>query len=168
MGNDAKDPFEEAMAHLGLAPDRGEREEEPGAEDAELFQEAMERLEGPGDPLNREKGSTQQRTSVNSLRGLRRLVRKKVIQPGESLDLHQMTKEQALRATRSFLVRAQKQGHQLVKIVCGRGLHSTDGAVLPDALDGWLKREVAEHVTLVMIAPREDGGEGARYVLLRS
>ena len=78
-----------------------------------------------------------------------------------------MTREQALRATRAFLRRARGQDHQLVTIICGRGLHSRDGSVLPAALDQWLKEGLQQHVALTIPALRDDGGQGARYVLLK-
>ena len=166
MPNDPKDSFEEAMAQMGLEPKGASEDREE--EDMRLFEEALMALE-PGGAEEACPGSQEtHRATVHSLRGLRRLIRQGALSPQATLDLHQMTRDQALRATAAFLSRSRRDGHQLVRIICGRGLHSRDGAVLPDALDGWLSKDVSEHITLAMPAPGNDGGEGARYVLLRS
>ena len=166
MTNEPKDPFEEAMAEMGLGPTEASRDRED--EERALFEAVMANGAGVAptaspEPTEDETG----KTPVNSARGLRRLIRQGSLQPTQTLDLHQMTREEALRATTSFLARSRREGHQLVRIICGRGIHSREGAVLPDALDGWLKNQLAEHVTLSMPALGNDGGSGARYVLLR-
>ena len=166
MTNDPKDPFEEAMAQMGLTPEDASQDREDA--DWALFEEAMASTDTPERGEDPVASQSRPRAAVHSPRGLRRLIRQGVLSPAETLDLHQMTREQALRATGAFLSRSRREGHQLVRVICGRGLHSKDGAVLPGALDGWLKGALSEHVTLSMPAPGNDGGEGARYVLLRS
>ena len=168
MGNGPGDLFEEAMAHMGVDTD-GQREaqERLAEEEARLFEETMEGLVATPEARTDEGSETETPVTVHSPSGLKRLVRQGSLRSQATLDLHQMTRVQALRATRAFLVSARKDGHQMVTIICGRGLHSRDGAVLPDALDQWLNADLAQHVTLAMPALGDDGGQGARYVVLR-
>lgn len=51
------------------------------------------------------------------------------------LDLHGMTASEAQRRTEYFLQNCRHQGLQQVRIVTGKGLHSTGEAVLPAAVE---------------------------------
>ena len=173
MGNDAEETFEEAMARLGMGEGADRLRE---AED-QLFEQAFEDLVEAPDPEVRPGGGEDpaketedrgDRRTVQSARGLRRMVKTGEIGPGATLDLHRMTRLKARRAVGAFLSQSRVQGHQLVTIICGQGLHSQGDAVLPQALDQWLRDDFSHHVVLVMNAPRTDGGQGARYVLLKT
>jgi DNA-nicking Smr family endonuclease len=82
------------------------------------------------------------------------------------LDLHGMTRAAAHRALRRALADAIEAGVRCVLVVHGRGNRSESGAVLRDALPGWLAEEPhGAHV--LAFAAAEDRRAGATYVLLR-
>ena len=55
------------------------------------------------------------------------------------LDLHGARVPEALGELERFLARAEQQGAEEVRIVCGKGRHSPGGVgVLRDAVPGWL------------------------------
>ena len=98
-------------------------------------------------------------------RELRKLRRGSYI-PGRRLDLHGMSSRAAVAAVERF-VAASRRGFRCVAIVHGRGLHS-DGnvAVLRNDVRALLRRHPA--VLAYADAPRDAGGSGAVFVLLRS
>lgn len=85
--------------------------------------------------------------------------------PGRRLDLHGLTKTAALREVTQFLDSVHR-AFRCVVIVHGRGLHSAGNIAV-------LRAEVRAHlrahrdVLAYTDAPRDDGGSGAVYVLLR-
>jgi len=85
--------------------------------------------------------------------------------PGRRLDLHGMTRTAAASATRRFL-EANRGAFRCVAIVHGRGLHSNGRAVIK----GDVRALLREHPSVLAYsdAPRDDGGSGAVYVLLRA
>ncbi len=88
------------------------------------------------------------------------------LKPAESLDLHGLTREEALNRTSAFLGHATRQGWSAVVIVTGKGLHSQTGPVLRQAIVQLL----ADSPQLVLEwarAPRQYGGAGALVVFLR-
>jgi DNA-nicking Smr family endonuclease len=98
-------------------------------------------------------------------RELRKLRRGQYV-PGRRLDLHGLTRKDALAEAAAF-VEINRQAYRCVAIVHGRGLHSAGNtAVVRDAVRGFLREHPA--VLAYTDAPRDDGGSGAVYVLLRS
>lgn len=97
-------------------------------------------------------------------RELRKLRRGQYV-PGRRLDLHGLTSKAALRQVGSF-IEANRRAYRCVAIVHGRGLHSTGKAVLRADVRALLRSHRA--VLAYSDAPRDDGGSGAVYVLLRS
>jgi len=88
------------------------------------------------------------------------------LQPGGELDLHGLTRDEALVRTRAFLAHAARQGWPVVLLVTGKGLHSSEGPVLRRAVE----RLLAETQGLVLEwgeAPRRFGGAGALAVFVR-
>jgi DNA-nicking Smr family endonuclease len=88
--------------------------------------------------------------------------------PDREVDLHGLR----ARAARERLVRelesAHRAGARCVGVIHGRGLHSESGAVLREALPGWLQQPPLAELTLAFArAPRALGGPGATLVLLR-
>lgn len=88
--------------------------------------------------------------------------------PEREIDLHSL----ASRAARSALERAlaEAQAHDLrcVLVIHGRGARSPEGAVLREALPGWLQGPaLADRVMAFASAPPDLGGQGATLVLLR-
>lgn len=83
---------------------------------------------------------------------------------GRRLDLHGFTSRNAVAATLRFIETAH-QGYRCVAIVHGRGNHSAGRAVLKEDVRALLRSHRA--VLAYTDAPRDDGGSGAVYVLLR-
>jgi len=97
---------------------------------------------------------------------LRRLSGGKIDANAE-LDLHGMTRGDALDALDDFVGNALSEGMRVLGIVHGRGLHSSsDGPVLKQAAYDWLRNgSLAGHVLAVVPHPRSGGG--SCLVLLR-
>jgi len=85
--------------------------------------------------------------------------------PGRRLDLHGLTSKAAIREVEGF-IEASQRAYRCVAIVHGRGLHSSGKAVLRAEVRALLRSHPA--VLAYTDAPRDDGGSGAVYVLLRS
>jgi len=96
-----------------------------------------------------------------------RRVRKGEVLPQATLDLHGRRKNEALNDLDGFLRENQKLGHDVVRIVTGRGLHSADLGVLREMVPVLLRRRWPNAVREVIPAPAALGGEGALVVLLR-
>lgn len=88
------------------------------------------------------------------------------LKPAAELDLHGLTRDEALSRTRTFLAHASRQGWPVVVIVTGKGLHSSEGPVLRRAVEQLLaaSRELVVEWTE---APRRLGGAGALAVFVR-
>ncbi len=91
-----------------------------------------------------------------------RLLRKP---PEEHLDLHGLTREEAERRLDRFIKEAVRRGREKVLIIHGKGNHSSEGAVLREAVQDYLR---ASPLAGERGNPgRELGGSGATWVLLR-
>jgi DNA-nicking Smr family endonuclease len=88
------------------------------------------------------------------------------VQPAGELDLHGLTRDEALNRTRAFLGHAARQGWPVVLIVTGKGLHSSDGPVLRRAVERLLD-DARDLVLEWGVAPRRYGGAGALVVFVR-
>jgi DNA-nicking Smr family endonuclease len=95
-----------------------------------------------------------------------RALRRGAIEADDELDLHGLSRAQAHAALRRFLREAIEAGARCVLIVHGRGLRSSAGPVLRDALPGWLGEEPHGPRVLAFAAAEAKRG-GATYVLLR-
>lgn len=84
------------------------------------------------------------------------------------LDLHGMDLARATEELEQFLRQAVALGHCCVRIVHGRGKHSSsEPAVLKQHVTRWLSsRKMSRHVVAFASARWTDGGGGAVYVLL--
>lgn len=89
------------------------------------------------------------------------------LQPAGELDLHGLSRDEALVRTHAFLAQAARQGWQTVVIVTGKGLHSPEGPVLRQAVEQLLGR-ARELVLEWGEAPRRFGGAGALVVFVRT
>lgn len=96
-----------------------------------------------------------------------RQVKRGVVSVGHQLDLHGLTREEALAALPRFLQSARKKGQQAVLIITGKGNHSAEEPVLQQAVASWLRDAGREMVLEFAPAPREMGGSGAYVVFLR-
>ena len=88
------------------------------------------------------------------------------LRPEAELDLHGLTVDEAVAKVRFFLQNATFQEFQAVLIITGRGLHSSDGPVLREAVTKLLG-QLREQVLEWGMAPRRYGGDGALVVFLR-
>lgn len=106
------------------------------------------------------------RTSNGYRTGRASLGRLKAMRPEAELDLHGVTGSEARSLVEAFLRAAVDKRMMKVRIVHGRGLHSSDGkAVLKEVV-----REVLERSPLVRAhgnPPPAEGGSGAVWVILQ-
>jgi DNA-nicking Smr family endonuclease len=83
------------------------------------------------------------------------------------LDLHGLTRDEALIEMPRFLRTAQMRGQTAVLVITGKGYNSTAEPVLQQAVAAWLRDAGRELVVEFAPAPREMGGSGAYVVFLR-
>ncbi len=83
------------------------------------------------------------------------------------IDLHGLTLSEAEEAIIQFFKRALTMRYSCVKIIHGRGLKSSRGPVLKDALIKWLQGPFRKLILTYVTARDCDGGLGATYVLLK-
>lgn len=100
---------------------------------------------------------------ANRLRQLKR----GVICVNRQLDLHGLTREEALEALPRFLQSALNHGEKAVLVITGKGNNSPVEPVLQQAVAGWLRDAGKKLVVEYAPAPREMGGSGAFVVFLR-
>jgi DNA-nicking Smr family endonuclease len=99
----------------------------------------------------------------NRLRQLKR----GIIQLDRQLDLHGLSREEALEALAPFLQTARTAGEKGVLVITGKGMHSVDGPVLQQVVTSWLRDQGRELITEYAPAPQELGGNGAFIIFLR-
>jgi DNA-nicking Smr family endonuclease len=96
-----------------------------------------------------------------------RQVKRGIVSVSHQLDLHGLTREEALEALPRFLHSAQKKGQKAVLVITGKGNHSPEEPVLHQAVASWLRDAGRKSVLEFAPAPREMGGNGAYVVFLR-
>lgn len=96
-----------------------------------------------------------------------RQVKRGVVSVNHQLDLHGLTRDEALEALPRFLHSAQKKGQKAVLVITGKGNHSPEEPVLHQAVASWLRDAGRAIVLEFAPAPREMGGSGAYVVFLR-
>ena len=101
--------------------------------------------------------------SGNRLKQLKR----GVITVDHQLDLHGLTRDEALAALPRFLRSARLKGQIAALVITGKGLNSPGEPVLQQAIAAWLRDTGRELVIEYAPAPREMGGSGAFIVFLR-
>ncbi|TLM59322.1 MAG: DNA mismatch repair protein MutS [Deltaproteobacteria bacterium] len=117
------------------------------------------------DPVPGEKAPAGDAPPVARPRRTRQLARG-ALRPAATLDLHGLTRDEAVARARTFLAGAVRQGWPLVVIVTGKGLHSQEGPVLRRAVETLLGNS-RDLVLEWAAAPRHLGGAGALAVFLR-
>jgi len=135
------------------------------ASEQQLFLEAINGLkldvkfhnETPAEPLPAKAGSSSRMKQL----------RRGTIRLDYELDLHGLTKDEAIDALNSFIKGAHRREQKAVLVITGRGNHSPDEPVLKSAVDKWLREKGTEMVVEFFSAPRQMGGEGAIVVFLR-
>lgn len=96
-----------------------------------------------------------------------RQVKRGIVSVDYQLDLHGLTREEALLALSRFLLSARQKGQKAALIITGKGNHSAEEPVLHQAVASWLRDAGRDLVVEYAPAPREMGGGGAFVVFLR-
>jgi DNA-nicking Smr family endonuclease len=105
---------------------------------------------------------------LKSLSGNRlKQMKRGVISVDYQLDLHGLTREEALTELPRFLRTARMKGQTAVLVITGKGYNSAGEPVLQQAVAAWLRDAGRELVVEFAPAPREMGGSGAFVVFLR-
>lgn len=102
--------------------------------------------------------------SCNRMRQLRR----GTIRIDYELDLHGLTRDEAVDALEAFIGGAYRRGQQAVLIITGKGNNSPGGPVLKGAVMEWLRSRGKEMVSEAVTAPDEMGGDGAVVAFIRT
>lgn len=113
--------------------------------------------ESPAEPLQTKTGSGSRMKQL----------RRGTIRLDYELDLHGLSKDEALDALGSFIKGAYRREQKAVLVITGRGNHSPEEPVLKKAVDNWLREDGKKMVVEFLAAPREMGGDGALIVFLR-
>lgn len=100
---------------------------------------------------------------VNRLRQLRR----GAIRVDLELDLHGLTRDEAIENLDRFIKGAYGRGQKGVLVITGKGMNSPGEPVLKQAVDKWLRGAGKDMVAEFVTAPRELGGGGAVVVFLK-
>lgn len=84
------------------------------------------------------------------------------------IDLHGHTLDEAHRVLNAFITGHAAAGRRCVRVITGKGSYRQGGGVLKTAVPRWLNEPPLQDGILAFAhARRDDGGEGALYVLLR-
>ncbi len=94
-------------------------------------------------------------------------VRRGTLKPEARLDLHGLTRRQAVEKVGFFLQDCVHQGIKTVLLITGRGYGSQEGPILRPAIEEYLDSEGRVRVAEWGRAPKQYGGEGALVVFLR-
>jgi DNA-nicking Smr family endonuclease len=91
-------------------------------------------------------------------------LRRGIIEPEATLDLHGLRVLEARKALARFLTQSTARGRRCVRIIHGKGRGSSEQPILKQKINQWLPQR--EEVLAFTSAPRWDGGTGVVYVLL--
>jgi len=84
------------------------------------------------------------------------------------IDLHGHTLDEAHRVLNAFIAGHAAAGRRCVRVITGKGSFRQGGGVLKAAVPRWLNESpLHDGILAFSHARRDDGGEGALYVLLR-
>jgi DNA-nicking Smr family endonuclease len=170
--------FQRVMAEMGVGGKRGSgRDRSPRAEprrrrreppeqeldDRELFLDSVRNLEmvPPKDDVD---DSPQPSKQLK-----KRLPKKKRIDCADVLDLHGLTRNEALTRLADFVTKAFLGNLKSVMVITGKGKHSRAGApVIKPAVEQWVRTKGRRFITAYAEAPRAYGGRGALLLELKS
>lgn len=96
-----------------------------------------------------------------------RQVRRGAIRVDLELDLHGLTKEEALENLARFVRGAYNRGQKGVLVITGKGNNSPGEPVLKSAVASWLRESGKGMVAEFVQAPSDMGGSGAVVVFLK-
>lgn len=134
-------------------------------EEQQLFLQALQQLKLDvtfSDELPEETPTPAPRS--NRLRQLRR----GTIRIDYELDLHGLTRDEALEALEAFIAGAYRRGQQAVLVITGKGNNSPGEPVLIGAVREWLHTKGRAMVGETLVAPKEMGGDGALVAFIRT
>lgn len=83
------------------------------------------------------------------------------------LDLHGLTRDEALTSLASFVTGAYNRGQKAILVITGKGNNSPAEPVLQGAVSSWLRDAGRKMVAEFAPAPRLMGGSGAFVVFLK-
>lgn len=83
------------------------------------------------------------------------------------LDLHGLTREEALKSLNQFISAACRRGQKAVLVITGKGINSAAEPVLQGAVAAWLREKGKTMVAEFAPAPGRMGGSGAFVVFLK-
>jgi DNA-nicking Smr family endonuclease len=96
-----------------------------------------------------------------------RELKKGAIRIGLELDLHGLTREEALTSLERFISGAYNRDQNAVLVITGKGNNSPEEPVLQMAVSAWLRDRGRGMVAEFAPAPRQLGGSGAFVVFLK-
>ena len=96
-----------------------------------------------------------------------RELKKGAIRIGLELDLHGLTRDEALTSLDRFITGAYNRNQNAVLVITGKGNNSPEEPVLQMAVSGWLRDRGKAMVAEFAPAPRPLGGSGAFVVFLK-
>jgi DNA-nicking Smr family endonuclease len=96
-----------------------------------------------------------------------RELKKGAIRIGLELDLHGLTRDEALTSLDRFITGAYNRDQNAVLVITGKGNNSPEEPVLQMAVSGWLRDRGKGMVAEFAPAPRQMGGSGAFVVFLK-
>jgi DNA-nicking Smr family endonuclease len=102
-------------------------------------------------------------TAVNRMRQLK----SGAIRIDLELDLHGMTRDEALESMKHFITGAYNRGQKAVLVITGKGNNSPGEPVLQAAVMSWLRESGKKMVAEFAPAPHQLGGSGALVVFLK-
>jgi DNA-nicking Smr family endonuclease len=97
-----------------------------------------------------------------------RQLRRGTIRLNLEIDLHGLTRDEAIDALALFIAAAGRRGQQAVLVITGKGAHSPGEPVLQGAVADWLLKEGKEWVVEFVPAPQNLGGDGAFVVFFKT
>lgn len=97
-----------------------------------------------------------------------RQMKRGIVSVDRQLDLHGLTREEALEALSRFLESAAAHGEKAVLVITGKGNNSPGEPVLQQAVTAWLRDAGKKLVAEFAPAPREMGGGGAFVLFLKN
>ncbi len=83
------------------------------------------------------------------------------------LDLHGLTRDEALTSLARFVTGAYNRGQKAILVITGKGNNSPAEPVLQGAVASWLRETGKKMVAEFAPAPRQMGGSGAFVVFLK-
>ena len=134
------------------------------AEDA-AFREAMGKLTAVPD---KDEGTPRQAEPARARRSEKERRKERQGERLDTLDLHGLSTEQALKELDGFVQRSRAVGRRRVRVITGKGFRSEGGVpVLKQAVLRRLRKRGERRVERVETAPAHLGGSGAFILTLR-